>query len=225
MEKKYELTDETKRYDGRTFHRIRALKDFGNVKKDDLGGWIESEINLSQEGNCWVADNAMLSGNAKVSDEAELYGEAEVSGNAIVYGKAKVHGEAKVFGDAKIWGEAKVSGDARVLGHTMVYDNVLVNEYAHVFDDAKVSGNVEIDGISEIGGDAIIKDKHDYQVFHNNWSSGRYFTYTKSNHMWKVGCFYGTGEELIKKAYKDSEDKGKHYEAYVNLVKQLENLE
>lgn len=23
--------------------------------------------------------------------------------------------------------------------------------------------------------------------------------------MWKVGCFYGTGEELIAKAYKDSE--------------------
>lgn len=23
--------------------------------------------------------------------------------------------------------------------------------------------------------------------------------------MWSVGCFYGTGEELIEKAYKDSE--------------------
>lgn len=41
----------------------------------------------------------------------------------------------------------------------------------------------------------------------------------------KVGCFYGTGDELIKKAYGDSEDKGKHYEAYVNLVKYLENLD
>ena len=39
--------------------------------------------------------------------------------------------------------------------------------------------------------------------------------------MWKNGCFYGTGEELIKKAYEDSEESGKLYEVYVNLIKQI----
>ena len=39
--------------------------------------------------------------------------------------------------------------------------------------------------------------------------------------MWSVGCFYGTGEELIKKAYADGETKGKCYEAYVRLVVEL----
>ena len=43
--------------------------------------------------------------------------------------------------------------------------------------------------------------------------------------MWKVGCFYGSGEELVKKAYQDSGDSGKHYEAYVNLVKTLEEFD
>ena len=33
--------------------------------------------------------------------------------------------------------------------------------------------------------------------------------------MWKVGCFYGTGESLIAKAYRDSELSGKCYEAVV----------
>jgi hypothetical protein len=33
--------------------------------------------------------------------------------------------------------------------------------------------------------------------------------------MWSVGCFYGTGDELIKKAYADSEESGKCYEAIV----------
>jgi hypothetical protein len=65
----------------------------------------------------------------------------------------------------------------------------------------------------------------DYMVFQNNWSSGRYFTWTKSNDMWAVGCFYGTGDELIKKAYADSEDSGKHYEAYVKSVETLKNIE
>ena len=61
----------------------------------------------------------------------------------------------------------------------------------------------------------------DYIAFKNNWSSGRYFTWTKSNNKWAVGWFYGTGAELIKKAYADSEDNGKHYEAYVTLVETI----
>ena len=59
---KYELTEETTN----GLHRIRALKDFANVKAGELGGWIESERNLSHEGNCWVSEDARVSGNAWV---------------------------------------------------------------------------------------------------------------------------------------------------------------
>lgn len=45
-------------------------------------------------------------------------------------------------------------------------------------------------------------------------------TYTKSNKMWKVGCFYGTGNELIKKAYADSETSGRNYEQYVKFAEE-----
>ena len=39
---KYEmLKNDTKVVDGVTVHRIVALKDFGDVKKGDLGGYIE----------------------------------------------------------------------------------------------------------------------------------------------------------------------------------------
>ena len=53
----------------------------------------------------------------------------------------------------------------------------------------------------------------------------RYFTWTRSNDKWAVGCFYGTGEELIAKAYKDSELSGKCYEAVVNMRNELTKLE
>ena len=39
--------------------------------------------------------------------------------------------------------------------------------------------------------------------------------------MWKVGCFYGTGEELITKAYKDSEISGREYKIVVNYVESM----
>ena len=50
MERKYELTDETIIRDGRILHRIRAVRDFADVKAGELGGWIEKESNLDQDG-------------------------------------------------------------------------------------------------------------------------------------------------------------------------------
>ena len=86
--KKYELTGEVKVKFGVTFKRIRALIDFGNVKKGELGGFIEKEENLSHENNAWVYDDAEVSGNARVYDDAWVSGNARVSGNAEVSGNA-----------------------------------------------------------------------------------------------------------------------------------------
>lgn len=47
---KYKLTDETILYDTIKLYRIEALKDFSDVK---AGGFVQSENNLSQYGNCW----------------------------------------------------------------------------------------------------------------------------------------------------------------------------
>ena len=80
-------------------------------------------------------------------------------------------------------------------------------------------GNAWVSGDAEVYGDA------DYIVFKNTWSSGRYFTYTKSNKKWRVGCFYGSGAELVEKAYKDSQKSGDYYKAYVEFVEKLEEIE
>lgn len=92
-------------------------------------------------------------------------------------------------------------------------------------EEGEIGGYVEKEDNLSSSGDAWVYGNADYIVFKNHWSSGRYFTYTKSNKMWRVGCFYGTGQELINKAYQDSEISGKHYEAYVEFVEKLEKLE
>lgn len=38
---------------------------------------------------------------------------------------------------------------------------------------------------------------------------------------WHVGCFHGTGEELIKKAYQDSEKSGRECEKVVRYVESI----
>lgn len=59
-EKKYKLTDEFVTMGYRKLYRIEALKDFSNVKKGDKGGFVESEENLSQNGDCWIYGNAKV---------------------------------------------------------------------------------------------------------------------------------------------------------------------
>ena len=104
---------------------------------------------------------------------------------------AKVHGNAEVYGDAWVYDSSEVCGNAEIYGNAILCY------------DAKVSNNT------------------DYIVFKNFWSSGRYFTWTRSNNMWKVGCFYGTSDELIKKAYADSEKSGREYERVVRYVESI----
>ena len=134
-------------------------------------------------------------------EKGELGGYVASEKNLSQYGDAWVSGNARVYGDARVYGNARVYGDAEVYGDAWVYGN------AWVYGDARVSGNV------------------DYIVFKNTWSSGRYFTYTKSNKNWRVGCFYGSGAELVEKAYKDSKKSGDFYKAYVDFVEKLEEIE
>ena len=219
MEKnKFELTEEAIQCNEHTLHRIKALKDFGNVKKGDLGGFVESENNLSQHGECWIDNEAKVYDEARVSDNAKVYGNAHVFGKAQVFGNAEVYDNAQVFDNAWAYDSAVVCGDAKVYDNAQVFDKALVS------GNAKVYGNAKINGYAEICGNAEVKSINDYAVFKNFWSSGRYFTWTKSNNMWKVGCFYGTGEELVKKAYEDSDESGKNYEIIVNSVKQINSI-
>lgn len=190
---KYELTSETLQYAGHTLHRIKALRDFGIINTGELGGWIESEKNLSQVDNAWVYGDAMVYDDAIVSDNAWVYCNAKVYDNANVCGNAIIRDHARVFG------------------------NVLVSDNADIFNHAIICGYVEVRGNAEIR-NAKVYDNKDYIVFKNFWSSGRYFTWTRSNNKWCAGCFYGTGEELIKKAYADSEISGREYERVVRYV-------
>ena len=92
---KFELTSEfiTNAFGVKLF-RIRALVEFGNVCKGELGGYVEKEENLDHDGDAWVTGNARVSGNAWVT------GNAEVTGNARVTGDARVSGDAWVTGNA-----------------------------------------------------------------------------------------------------------------------------
>ena len=94
-DKKYELTDNTIRFDGQILCRIKALKDFGDVKAGDLGGYVSDENNLSQNGNCWVYDDAKVYGLGEVRDNATIHQislirSSTVTGDSIITGDSRI---------------------------------------------------------------------------------------------------------------------------------------
>lgn len=169
MEKKFILTEETYYIDDRPLYRIKALRSFGDVRKGELGGFVEKEDNLSHKGDCWIYGNACVYGDACVFEKATIYGNARIWGHAIIVGNssiyenacvydcayiggnANIHDNAHVFDSARVWGDSCVYDSAYICGNSQVYDDAFVEGNAYVCDRAKVCGDVHLYGNAHVG--------------------------------------------------------------------------
>lgn len=88
--KKYRFTGYSKYFGNVFLHQIQYIKRFGRVSPGQLGGWIESEENLSHEGLCYISKNSIVKGNARVEDDAIVKDLSIIKDNAKIQGKAKV---------------------------------------------------------------------------------------------------------------------------------------
>lgn len=174
MAKKYEiLQNDTVTVGGKTLYRIKALRDLRSpwdgrtVKAGKLGGYIEFDSNLSQKGECWVADNAKVFGKAKIEADFWVWGGAEVDSvmkfvtgtigdDAVVTGKASVH-------SSEVKGSCRVEGNARIISST-VTGRALITGSTSILDNSKILSGSEIKGNSNITnsvitGDSVIEGK------------------------------------------------------------------
>lgn len=216
--KKYVLTNEVNEA---RLHRIVAFRDIPRygIKTGDLGGFVESEKNLSQEGDCWVDGNACvyenshISDNAYVTDKAKIFGNACIFNNAYVFNNTLVCENACVFGNAEVFGDVQISGDARIYGNARIKGTSSGGIY--IFNETHVSGD------TYIFGDVKISSKEDYITFQNWWGSENFITWTRSDNMWRSVLFYGTAKELLAKAEKEGE---RSFREYKRLVEYVENI-
>ena len=102
--KKYEITD-IAHPDNPKLHRIRALMDLTeNIHAGDLGGFVETEDNLDQEGFAWIGKDAIacedsyIGGDAILADSAVARDSAYVGNNAVIADHAVVQDNAIVCG-------------------------------------------------------------------------------------------------------------------------------
>ncbi len=206
MDKKFELTTDTKMHFGRKLFRIKALVSFGNVQVGDLGGYVESEENLSQNGNAWVCGNAMVCDNAWIYDDAMVCDNAWIYGNAMVCDNAWVCGNARVYGNAMVCDNAWVCDNARVCDKAWVYGNAMVCDNAWVCGNARVYGNADYVCAKGLG---------------SYYRNTTFYRCKNGDIGVACGCFRGNLDEFTKKVKSTHGDSkyAKEYLAMVEVVK------
>ena len=198
-DKKYELVPETvTELYGKSMYRICALKDFSDVKKGQYGGYVESEENLSQTGNCWIYDDSIVGLGSRVID------------NAIVKDASKVIGGSEVSDDAIIEECSLIDESSVVSDQSRVIDSLVTNASYVIYksvvnrDSMVYQGSTICDAI--IGPEAYVRNgavirfdisnAEDYVVYSNPFSYGRSLTASTKKDIWSCEPFAETAEWL-----------------------------
>lgn len=208
MNKKFELLLNSKiEYKGKTLYRIKALRDFGYVFEGEVGGYVQSEDNLSHNGDCWVFDNAKVFNSARIHDDARIFE------------NAKVYDEAEVFGSAKIYGNAKIYDEAGI------FDNATIFENARVCNNARIKYNAIVCGNAKIERDTIIGQiSTSYKKVFQYQCKKRVLTaiLTEDNQIfYSIGCQENiTEREFVDRIYNEGGGlkENPHREEYLKLI-------
>lgn len=148
-------------------HRIRALRDIGSeIKAGDLGGFVESEGNLSfeAEDDAWIFNDAIAAGEGHVDKGSVLRERAIVCGCAYASHGTEMSGDSRAEDDAYIRG-ARLSRCARVSGNGMVLQSpttkaapILTGScsvYGKVMGDVMLAGAVVVISDETISNDSL----------------------------------------------------------------------
>lgn len=134
---KVEIEDELRLY------RIKAVRDIPkySVKAGDLGGLVQTPLNLSQDGDCWVGYDAKIIGNARVSGDAQIITGSRIKDNAIIDGKVCI--SESVIND-----RVTISGNVKII-NSVIYNDVIIKNAkkikdCHIYEKVSISGKVTI---------------------------------------------------------------------------------
>jgi UDP-3-O-[3-hydroxymyristoyl] glucosamine N-acyltransferase len=144
--------------------RIRALRDFADIKAGDIGGFVESEANLDHSGDAWIGNSARVyeearvSGNARIRGFTKIYNWAHIFGNAQVDDYVNVSGRVRISGNAQLYGRASVYDDVQIDGCAKIHGNASIRNRVRISDNAEVSGEANVHNNVQICGNARIRD-------------------------------------------------------------------
>ncbi|BFH12644.1 hypothetical protein WJ0W_000845 [Paenibacillus melissococcoides] len=230
MENKYEFTGETSNRiaanriaAGATLHRIRAVRDFGDVKAGDLGGWVESEDNLSHEGKCWVYDDSAVFGrgrvwhDAKVMNNSSVYDNGQVTDDAII-DNSDVFGSAKVAYHARIEDQSRAYQHARIVGSHVCRSEI--GDFAYIWNSMVKEAEIRVPCYISCG---YIESSRDLVTVGPIGSEDGILTAYRGHDgiMVTRGCFSGTIKNFLRAVERThgNNEYGRSYAALIEFLK------
>jgi hypothetical protein len=124
-------------------HRIQALQDIGcTVRAGDLGGYVQSESNLSTDPDdtAWVYADAIACNDALVTEHAVLQDQAIACDRALVTQGSALKGHSRIEDDACVLGSG-MEDHARLSGFGIATSSSQTQKYP------VLSGNCTVYGI------------------------------------------------------------------------------
>ena len=172
---KYEIQQQDHQLpDGRKVNRIKALRDFGNVKEGTLGGFVEDDDNLSHDGLCWIADDAMALGRSRVTRDAQLRDRARLCDWAVITDRCVVCDDAQLWDSVFAYDDTVIGAKSVLTDAVTVYGNAVIrcqSRYsisgktripnlrgqAIIRDDARLEGRISVQDNVIVGDHAIVR--------------------------------------------------------------------
>lgn len=141
MKRKYEITEiEHPQYPW--LHRIRALCPLrGDVEPGELGGYVQTESNLDQQGDCWLYGDSIAMEDARVAGDAALKDRAAAMGRSMVTGISVCQDQTLICDDA-IVRDSWLSGSCVVGGNAHIHPHPQTDISPKICGHAKVYGEV-----------------------------------------------------------------------------------
>lgn len=207
--------------------RIRALKDIEgtSVKAGDLGGFVSDGNNLSQEGSCWIYDQASATGGSRVLHHASMHNESRLCESARLYGSAKLLDSAIVGGWSSVCGHATISEEAVVRGSSLVSGRSKVSGLALIHGATIEVNAVVLGGFIPpncvVGDWAMITRTEDVFTASPVGSQSGVLTVYKTAVGLSAtrGCFSGTTEKFLSEsADKHDEDTAREYRLLIEVA-------
>lgn len=186
---KYEVLNDEKHcvvIDGIRYQRIRALRRINRpfglppVEPGDFGGYIAVDYGLeaclSNEGECWIADEAFVSGS--VSGDTQVTGHAHVGYPSKVSGQSLISDYAQVIDGAEVL-DSMVTDYAQVVGRNLwglgfeepspeiLGEQTEVSNHSWISGRARVSDGAYVGRFSSVKGSAVVSGR----IFLTNGSS------------------------------------------------------
>ena len=236
MNKKYEMTNITMEFEERTLYRIRALKNFRNVKAGDLGGWVSGKHNLSQEGDCWIYDeakcmdnarmyhNSAMYNNAVMCDFSEMHGCSEMHNYSAMLDNSRMYNCSAMYDNSRMYNDSKMYSNSRMFDNSTMCNKAVMLDNSKMFENSRMYRDSRLKNKEKLCGKLVCKVDRFIEI---NNTGGRVVTGVLKDGkiLYNIGCQNEiTKETFIDRIYNEGGgiEKNPHRKEYLKIIDMIE---